>query len=273
MEPFVHKHRRYLEIEQWQQAVPQLIVGFSTRNDGNSHAPYHSLNVGFHVGDDKEKVRANRLVLAEDIGVPLSQWIGSEQVHEATIRKVSSADAGKGADCLETALSGTDGLYTADRNLLLTSLYADCVPLFFLAPKHQLIGLAHAGWRGTVQQIGPAMLDKWTKEENIPLADIHVAIGPCISQAAYEVDQQVLTAVEDVYEVSDTTEIPYTDQGDGAYLLDLRELNKQLLVKAGLRKDQMLVSSICTATDKRMFSHRAEGGKTGRMLSFIGLRS
>ena len=270
MEPFVQQHNRYLEIEQWQQAVPQLIAGFSTRQDGYSDAPYDSLNVGFHVGDDKEQVKENRALLAHDIGFPLASWVGSEQVHEATIRKVLTDDAGKGADCLETALSSIDGLYTNERNLLLTSLYADCVPLYFMAPNYGFIGLAHAGWRGTVKRIGPAMLQHWIKEESIPISEIRVAIGPCISQAAYEVDEMVITAVNQC--LTDEMKRPYINQGNGSFLLDLRELNKQFLLSEGLLEEQILVSSICTATDKRMFSHRSEGGKTGRMMSFIGLR-
>ncbi|NEU29451.1 peptidoglycan editing factor PgeF [bacterium LRH843] len=270
MEPFIHKHKRYLSLDLWQQAVPNLVAGFSTRLDGKSDVPFNGLNVGFHVGDSKEKVRDNRHLLAHDLNFALTQWVGSEQVHEASIRKVTQVDAGRGSDCLDTALPRTDGIYTAEQNLLLTSLYADCVPLYFCAPKHQLIGLAHAGWRGTVQLIGPKMIRLWNELEHIPLKDIQVVIGPCISQAAYEVDEKVIKEVNAC--LVDKNDLPYERLND-KYVLDLRKLNKQLLMNEGLSEQNICVSSICTTADKRMFSHRAEGGKTGRMMSFIGLRT
>ncbi len=270
LEPFVHRKKRYLEIEQWQQAVPDLIAGFTTRLNGRSKAPYTSLNVGFHVDDDDETVKANRQLLAHDFQFPLSRWVSTEQVHGNSIQKVTSADAGKGAESYETALPGIDGIYTAERQLLLTSVYADCVPLYFLAKEKPLVGLAHAGWRGTVKQIAPLMIEKWVKEEKIAINSIEVVIGPCISKEAYEVDQKVIDAVDAC--LLDQRKRPYVKRTNGAYLLDLRNLNKLLLMQAGLREEQILSSSICTATDARMFSHRHEGGKTGRMMSFIGLR-
>jgi YfiH family protein len=271
MEPFVQSGERYLIIKEWQQAHPHLIVGFSTRTGGKSTDPYNSLNLGFHVGDDLKCVRVNRSLLATDLHFPLSRWVGSEQVHESTIQKVTQLEAGYGSEGLDTAITSTDGIYTLEKNLLLTSLYADCVPLYFFAPSHGAIGLAHAGWRGTVQNIGPAMIKRWTIEEGIPLGEIHVAIGPCISQSAYEVDEYVIKEVEKCLP-RDITNRPYTKQSNEKFLLDLREVNRELLKKEGIKPDQILMSSICTVADNRMFSHRAEGGKTGRLMSFIGRR-
>jgi len=270
IEPFVQQSAMHFIIEPWQQTVPSLIAGFSTRDGGVSAGPYSSLNLGFHVGDDQESVRQNRERLAEQLTFPLSRWVGTEQVHEASVKKVSLADAGKGAATLETAIAGTDALYTAEENLLLTSLYADCVPLFFLAPDQRLIGLAHAGWRGTVKGIARAMVSRWQADEGVDPADVRVVIGPCISQSAYEVDERVIDAVRQSLTLA--AEQTYTACGNDKYMLDLRLVNKQLLLEAGVRADHILLSSICTAGDERMFSHRADGGKTGRMMSFIGLR-
>ncbi|GAE24165.1 hypothetical protein JCM9140_75 [Halalkalibacter wakoensis JCM 9140] len=272
MDPFVQRNKRYLEIEQWHQSFPNLIVGFSTRDGGEGTFPYSSLNLGFHVGDDPQIVKQNRQRLAEDLGIPLCNWVGTEQVHEAVIHKVTTIDRGFGSDCLETAIKRTDGIYTREKNILLTSLYADCVPLYFFSPKDHVVGLAHAGWRGTVQNIGPAMINKWTKEENVPVEHIHVAIGPCISSVAYEVDQKVVSEVENVWP-SHIKSQPYQSLPNGKFLLDLREVNKQLLIQAGVREEQIILSSICTANDVRMFSHRAEEGKTGRLMSFIGFKT
>ncbi|MFC0473093.1 peptidoglycan editing factor PgeF [Halalkalibacter kiskunsagensis] len=271
MEPFVQTGERYLTIQEWQRAHPHLIVGFSTRRGGKSNNSYNSLNLGFHVGDDPESVKSNRRLLATDIQFPLSRWVGTEQVHESSIKKITLLEAGCGSERLDTAIANTDGIYTLERNLLLTSLYADCVPLYFFAPSQGAIGLAHAGWRGTVQNIGSAMIRKWTMEEGIPLEDIQVAIGPCISQPAYEVDHKVITEVQKCWP-NDLNYLPYRKRSNEKYLLDLREVNKALIRKAGINNNQILMSSICTATDERMFSHRAEAGRTGRLMSFIGIR-
>ncbi|WP_332632187.1 peptidoglycan editing factor PgeF [Halalkalibacter flavus] len=271
MEPFVQSSERFVTIERWQQAFPHLIVGFSTRNGGESQSPFSSLNLGFHVGDDSLTVKHNRHLLAEDLGIPLSRWVGTEQVHEATVKKITEGDVGRGSESLESAIQMTDGIYTCEKNVLLTSLYADCVPLYFFAPNYEIVGLAHAGWRGTVQNIASVMIEKWHIDEGIPVNDIHVAIGPCISKTAYEVDQKVITEVEKVWP-KDLQFKPYTTLENNKYLLDLREVNKQLLIQAGIKQNQILLSSICTASDKRMFSHRADGGKTGRLMSYIGIR-
>ncbi|KHF38105.1 peptidoglycan editing factor PgeF [Halalkalibacter okhensis] len=271
MEPFVQSSERFVTIEGWQQAFPHLIVGFSTRNGGESQSPYSSLNLGYHVGDDSVTVKQNRLLLAKDLGIPLSRWVGTEQVHEATVRKITESEVGRGSESLESAIQMTDGIYTREKNVLLTSLYADCVPLYFYAPNYQTVGLAHAGWRGTVKNIAVAMIEQWKMDEGIPVDEIYIAIGPCISKAIYEVDQKVINEVDQVWPKHLQFK-PYTTLINNKYLLDLREVNRQLLIQAGIKQDQILCSSICTATDERMFSHRADGGKTGRLMSFIGLR-
>ncbi|MDT8859108.1 peptidoglycan editing factor PgeF [Alkalihalobacillus sp. MEB130] len=271
MEPFIQKCERYVSIEPWHQAFPRLISGFSTRNGGNSQSPYTSLNLGFHVGDEPEVVRRNRSLLASDLNMELTRWVGTEQVHEATIKKVTNNDVGLGSESIETAIKSTDGIYTLEKNILLTSLYADCVPLYFYAPHYNAVGLAHAGWRGTVQNIASGMITMWAENEGIPLEDIHVAIGPCISQQAYEVDEKVIAEVDKVWP-EDLPYKPYNPSRDQKFFLDLREVNKQLIIEAGVQESKVLVSAICTAEDKRMFSHRAESGKTGRLMSFIGLR-
>lgn len=146
-EPFVVKEESYLLLREWQEQEPHLVAGFSTRFGGVSEAPFASMNLAFHVDDQEQNVVQNRQLLAARLGFPVEQWVGTEQVHQAAIQKVDRKDAGKGALSFETALKATDGMYTKEEDLLLTSLYADCVPLYFWAPTAQLIGLAHAGWQ------------------------------------------------------------------------------------------------------------------------------
>lgn len=260
----------FLEATTLQEKFPGLTAGFTTRNGGESELPYETLNVGLHVGDLEKTVIRNRRTLADVVHYPLSSWIVAEQVHGAKIKKVSKDDAGLGAESLQTAISGTDGIYTKDSDVLLTSLYADCVPLFFIAPNYHTIGLAHAGWKGTVGQIGPEMVKKWTEDEQIPLSDIYVLIGPAISGENYEVNDTVIQAVDRC--LTSEMDIPYVNKANGRFNLDLKQLNKSLLIQAGVSETNIEVSEICTLSDERMFSHRGDGGKTGRMMSVIGQR-
>lgn len=251
--------------------TPKLQVGFTTRNGGNSFPPYESFNMGYHVGDLEERVTLNRNRLAKELSFPLVTWIGTEQIHDAHIQKVTSEDAGKGSVDLHSAIKGIDGIYTAETNILLTSLYADCVPLYFYSEKAQLVGLAHAGWRGTVKQISVRMLNHWIETEKVAIEDIQIAIGPCISSQAYEVNTTVIEAIDACFE-DGSKEHLYQKLAEDKYLLDLRAVNKQLLINNGIQESQVIESKLCTANDNRLYSHRFEGGKTGRMMSFIGLR-
>ncbi|GAF16465.1 LOW QUALITY PROTEIN: hypothetical protein JCM19046_907 [Bacillus sp. JCM 19046] len=272
-----------LKIGQWQQTSerlltssafasidPNLFVGFSTRYGGVSQTPYQSLNLGLHVDDSEADVVENRTRIANDSGFPLHAWVGSEQVHGANVLEVHSSDQGKGAMTLNSAIPGTDGLYTRERGILLTSLYADCVPLYFVADSHSLIGVCHAGWQGTVKQIGRTMLLEWQSKYGIKPADVHVLIGPSISPEHYEVNQPVIDQVESVLPLMNESLLTQTKPGH--YLLDLRKLNKMLLLNEGILNEHIHMTKACTFVDDAFFSHRQAQGKTGRMMSMIGFK-
>ncbi|MFD3448057.1 peptidoglycan editing factor PgeF [Microbacteriaceae bacterium 4G12] len=266
-EPFEYKDG-ILHLKAWENNT-YLTAGFSTREGGVSQSPYTSLNLGLHVKDDKQAVHENRRILALGLHFPLHTWICSEQVHDNKVAKVSATDKGKGVFSYEDGIRGTDGIYTDESNVLLTSCYADCVPLYFYAPSHHLIGLAHAGWKGTVKGIALEMIQTWVHDEHVPLSDIHVAIGPAISSCCYVVDERVMDAVRQVLQGP----IPFTTVSEGQYALDLQEVNRLLCVQAGIQEDHIVVSSYCTSCEEQLFfSHRRDKGTSGRMLSFIGFK-
>lgn len=266
-EPFILREKEFFHVP-FSKGDDSIVAGFTTRNGGVSLPPYTSLNMGFHVQDVESAVKKNREIVASKIGFPLQSWIVGEQVHGAQIQKVTVKDTGSGAMQVEDAIKGVDGLYTNEPNILLTSLYADCVPLYFVSPKTNFIGLAHAGWRGTVGAIGPRMIDLWTEKEGVPLEDIHCVIGPAIGKQQYEVDQKV---IDEVKKVCDSH---FTVVSENKFLLDLQQVNRTLIEKAGIPAENIRKSSYCTASNLEFFfSHRKEKGKTGRMMSFIGRRS
>lgn len=247
-----------------------LIAGFSKRDGGVSPEPYESLNLGFHVGDEADRVLRNRMRLAKMIGFPLEQWACSQQVHGSNIRRVTRHDAGKGAKKLEGAIPETDGLYTREAEVLLTLGYADCVPLYFFAPGHDIVGIAHAGWRGTTADIAGKMIDQWIRVEKIPRADIHVVAGPAIDACCYEVDRHVIDEITRV--LGPDSSAVYHQINNEHYRLNLKECNRKLCEKAGIPGDHIECSSYCTGCRRDLFySHRLENGSTGRMLGWIGM--
>lgn len=273
LEPFQFQHvESLLFLRPWMELSDKLVVGFTTKNGGFSKEDYETLNLGLHVQDKPSIVVANRQTVADQLKMPLSKWVCAEQVHKNLIMKVTEADSEKGVYDYKEGIPQTDGIYTNRKELLLTLCFADCVPLYFFAPKHGMIGLAHAGWKGTVEDIGGEMIKRWT-EEGIPLNDIYAAIGPSIEGCCYIVDDRVINLVKNVLGVENDGSPFYTVVSEGQYSLDLKEVNKHLLQKAGVQEAQLLVSELCTSCREDVFfSHRRDGGRTGRMLSFIGYR-
>ncbi|MYL33060.1 peptidoglycan editing factor PgeF [Pontibacillus yanchengensis] len=267
-ESFHHTHPSYLEISKWTYSNPNLVAGMTTRIGGEGIAPFDSFNLGWHVPDVKETIRKNRETLANLLQFPLEHWIGGEQVHDTEVYTVKKKDIGKGALSQDNALPNCDGLITNLPNVLLTAFYADCVPLFFYDPVEEWVGIAHAGWKGTVAGMGPEMI-RALEDKGVDANHIKVAIGPSISGDVYEVDENVLQHIPSELRVEPTV----LDKGNGKYLLSLQNMHKHLLLESGVKEKNIEVSEYCTyQNDHLFFSHRRDQGKTGRMLGFIGLK-
>ncbi|MGE8204163.1 peptidoglycan editing factor PgeF [Heyndrickxia sp. NPDC080065] len=270
IEPFQKKEEEFFIIEKWNNINSNIVAGFTTKNGGNSINDYYSLNCGFHVGDELSDVQNNRQQLADKLNFSIDNWVGAEQTHGIQIEKINEIHRGKGSLNYSSSFLHTDGLYTDKKNILLTLCFADCVPLYFFAPKLNMIGIAHAGWKGTVNGIAKEMIEKW-KDEKIPLTEIHVVIGPSICKECYIVDNHVISKVNKW--IDSTTNLPYKEITAGQYQLDLRKLNYTVLVKSGISPENISITKYCTSCDhNEFFSHRRDSGKTGRMLSFIGLK-
>ncbi|MEH7502410.1 peptidoglycan editing factor PgeF [Neobacillus drentensis] len=267
MEPFVLKNQSFLTIESWIKQFPSLAVGMTTKNGGVSKGDYETLNLGFHVGDELSAVCSNREKVSELLEFPLNNWVGAEQTHGIQLKKISKEDRGKGSHSYENSIKDTDGFYTNEEGILLSLCFADCVPLFFIAPDSKMIGIAHAGWKGTVGQIAKEMISAWGREGINP-QEILVAIGPSICEKCYIVDKRVINLVENT--LVDVEILPYNLINDGQYSLDLREVNRQIIIKSGVPVTNILMTGFCSSCDKEFFSHRRDQGRTGRMLSFIG---
>lgn len=257
-----------LRLRNWEKHEPALVVGFTTRSGGHSKSPYDSLNIGLHVEDKYEAIINNRETLAQKLSIPLTHWVTGEQVHGTAIHLVNTNDAGKGAYDFDSSIRNVDGLITKEEGLLCSAYFADCVPLYFYDSTTGYIGMAHAGWRGTVNGIAKKMVEKM-HELGADLNDLLVAIGPSISQENYEVDQHVINHID----VKHRDAVTKPSKQLGKYLLDLKQLNRAIVRDSGLHDENIRVSNYCTYREKDLFfSHRRDEGRTGRMLGFIGYR-
>ncbi|MNR28150.1 Laccase domain protein [compost metagenome] len=149
--------------------------------------------------------------------------------------------------------------------------------MYFYDPVQRAVGLAHAGWKGTVLNISMATISLMTHTFGSQPSDIRAAIGPSIGACCYEVDETVASRVRQVLE---DTESPLeehhaiiTPKGNHKYMLNLQQLNRNLIEQAGILSSHIEVTQLCTSCRTDLFfSHRKEGGSTGRMVAWIGLR-
>ena len=159
---------------------------------------------------------------------------------------------------------------------MLCAQFADCVPLFFYDPVRRVVALAHAGWKGTVLNISMATISLMKHTFGSQPSDIYAVVGPSIGACCYEVDVTVASRVEQVLdEIKATPEhrdAIITNNGNQKYMLNLQVLNRKLIEQAGILSSRIEVTQLCTSCRTDLFfSHRKEGGSTGRMIAWIGL--
>ena len=239
-----------------------IVHGAFTRLGGSSRGAFSSLNVGWHVGDDPARVEANHEAICRALGVPLHALVSGRQVHGDVAAAVSGEHGGQ-------TLPDTDALITDRPGLLLLIRLADCVPVFVHDPERGAIGLAHAGWKGTLLEIAAktvaAMVEAYGSRPEAIRAGLGPAIGPC----CFEVGEEVIAAVEALYG-GDASALLSKRIGAKAHL-DLWEANVLQLRAAGVT--QIEVADICTCCRRDLYySHRGEDGHTGRFAAVMGLR-
>lgn len=245
--------------------------GFSTRLGGVSEGCLSSMNLSFTRGDDLEKVRENFRRMGMAIGFETKDLVLSDQTHTTNVRLVTEADRGKGFD-RERDYTDVDGLITDTPGLMLVTIYADCVPLYFVDPVHKAIGLSHSGWKGTVHRMGKVTMERMAEEFGTRPEDVQAAIGPSICQDCYEVSEDVAQAFMDEFADQLDDRLVYR-KGNGKYQLNLWNANERILLEAGIRPEHLSITNICTCCNHELlFSHRASHGQRGNLAAFLGLK-
>lgn len=244
---------------------------FTTRIGGVSKGIYESLNLSFTRGDEDAAVRENFRRLAGAMKTDVSKFVFTDQTHTTNVCRVTAEDAGKGI-VKERDYTDIDGLITNEPGLVLSTFYADCVPLYFVDPVHRAIGMSHSGWKGTVGKMGAATITAMKREFGTEAKDLVCAIGPSICQDCYEVSEDVADAFKEAFP-GHADEI-LLDKKNGKYQLDLWRANEIVLTEAGVLKENIAVTNICTCCNPDLlFSHRASHGKRGNLGAFIYLRN
>jgi len=244
--------------------------GFSTRLGGVSEDMWMTLNLSFSRGDEKEHVIENYHRIMGSMGMKIEDIVFSDQVHDTIVKRVTREDC-QGAELSKRKLVGIDGLVTNEKNVVLCTSYADCVPLFFVDEKREAIGLSHSGWKGTVGRIGAKTVEIMTEEFGTRPEDLHCVIGPSICANCYEVSEDVILEIENKISKKAAKECAIL-KPNGKYQLDLWLLNKKILLDAGVKEENIVISNVCTCCNhKILFSHRKSQGKRGNLCGFLSL--
>ena len=244
-------------------ALQGVTHAFCTRRGGVSEAPWEGLNVGFLVGDHRQKVLQNLTLAARAFAVPEERLVLMGQVHGDRIRILD------GGPLPSEPLPECDGLITDRPGVALGIRTADCVPVLFVDPVRRVIGVAHAGWRGTALGIAAAMADLFERRFGSRRGDLRAAIGPAIGPCCYQVDAPVVAALSSGWDAS-TFLKPCREEG--RWMLDLAAANRLQLIEGGLSPRNIDVAGQCTACRPDLFfSHRGESGRTGRLLNLLML--
>ena len=231
------------------QSYPQIIAGVSTRQGGKSNYPFTSLNLGVHTADDPAHIQANLSIFTESLGIDVHSLARSYQCHSD---QILIADQAIYAQDFDAIISNTQGVFCGVG-------IADCCPILLADPVNKVSAAIHAGWKGTVKEIVAKTVQKMVDEFQTNPAEILAYIGPCISQAYFEVGDEVAIQFQEEVKI-------YLN---GKYHVDLKRSNAMQLQSLGV--NQIEISPYCTIKNNDLFfSFRKENGQTGRMLAVIG---
>ncbi|NLJ56387.1 MAG: peptidoglycan editing factor PgeF [Firmicutes bacterium] len=257
----------YFFLPRW-EASNLVGHGFSSRRGGVSQAPYDELNLGYKGGDRPQDVQENRRRFLNIWKKKKQDLFYGEQVHASKIILVDEKilPAGYGELC------AADALITREPGVVLGAFAADCLLIYFLDPKTPAIGLAHAGWRGTMLGIAPGVVRAMQNNFATRAESLQVLMAPAIQPYCYEVGGEVLQAAAAARWKTDFVFWPGKKKNHP--YLNLPETNKNMLCRLGIKKENIFISKYCTHCNPDLFySYRRSGGKmTGSQMGIIFLR-
>lgn len=233
-------------------ASANLISAFSRRHSGNMSLVY---------GDTADSLK-NRKTFLSGLGIDYRELVCAKQVHAANTAYIRLIDKGRGALLYETSLDNTDAFITDKKNVPLAIFTADCLSVFLYDPKNNAIGLVHAGWRSSREEITFKAVQLMKEKFNTLPEDLRAGLGPCIRKCCYEVGEEFKKFFPGAL----------IKKGE-RYFLDLIEINRKQLLISGAKDANIFDSRICTSCqNKNFFSYRKEAKACGRIMSVVMLK-
>ncbi len=234
---------------------------FTTKHGGVSKGCYESLNLRINSDDSKENILKNYRIICQELGIDEKRLVLSKQVHKTDIIDITAADCGNGI-VYDNKFESADALVTNEKNVPLVTFFADCVPVFLLDTKRQVLALVHSGWRGTVSEIASLTVQHMIKRYGSFSEDIIAAIGPSIRKCHFEVGEEVAAEFDGEF-VDRSREKPH---------IDLQRCIINQLILSGIKEENITDSGICTCCKSdEFYSHRTTGNARGNMAAIAML--
>jgi len=284
----------YFEAAAW-RPYPFITHAFCTRRGGVSEGAFASLNMSLKEGDTDENISKNWDMVAAAFGVSRRNFFQVHQVHGDRILTIDDAES----QTFDSQNLDYDAIITNRPGMALCMKTADCVPVLMVDTEKRIVAAVHAGWRGSALNISGKVLRLLSERYGTRPQDVQAAIGPAIGACCYEVDATVYEAMES-HPARDEIFTPRSESGSGAesgsksdmgtktgmntetwtgmgkemakWKLNLSLANRYQLQELGVPGENIHDADLCTSCASELFySHRKEGGITGRLLNFIML--
>ncbi|MEY8415592.1 conserved hypothetical protein [Tissierella praeacuta DSM 18095] len=211
------------------------------------------------VGWEQDKLFNN---LSELLNIPEENIYRAKQVHGTDVLIIRDQDN------IKVSLQEKDGLITNKKNVAICTYHADCVPIYFYDKTKEVIALAHAGWKGTLNNINKTIIENMNEKFNCNIEDISVAIGPSIGSCCYEIGHDVEMLFKDKY----PNYLDIIINRDNKIYLDLWKVNRINLINLGIKDRNIFEGKFCTSCNiDKLYSYRGENGTKNRMIAAITL--
>lgn len=244
-----------------------IIHGFLSRIGGVSKAPFYSLNFDTRDGDDSENIEQNKAIAGKLFGFDKERLLTIKQVHGNDVLIIDKPVK----NIAELSQMPADAIVTNQCNIAVAILTADCVPIVLVDPVLKVIGIVHAGWRGTAKGVVQKAIEAMTLQFGSQKKNLIAAVGPSIGQCCYKVDEAV--AKEFGWEKAKHCSDDFIQKSGDNWRLDLKKANTAQMLQSGILEKNISVENLCTSCRNDLFfSYRKDNKKTGRQLNFIVLK-
>ena len=261
------------------EAVDFISHGFLSRIGGISKTPFSSLNFDMRDGDSTANIEHNKIAAGKLFGFDASRLLTINQVHGNDVLIINKP----ARDTFTLSKTSADAIITNQCGIAIGVLTADCVPILLADPVKKVVGVVHAGWRGTVKAVVQTAVETMVKQFGSDGKALLAAIGPSIGSCCYKVDEVVakefggneylILLYPPLKKGESKGDLAKGGRGDVEWGLDLKRANFIQLLNMGILEKNISVENLCTSCRNDLFfSYRKDGKITGRQLNFIMMK-